>query len=1090
MKCSKAVIFFFGCAAAALAAFAPFRAAAADAAQASGDEQDKALQDEIDYISALVENGYPDFAADVIAATKKKWPASEAALFPYEISGMLSLGQFEEAEKKVAALPDRKSSKYWSARLVIANNLFFRGRKDDCSKIYSEFFKAYPKPSKDIREFYKQASYTWGQILVDDKRYREAAKVYEGLLPLIDRRKSDEDASTWCNVACETAEMYLKLATDEPDRNKRKGDISAAKKLVDQLLWQPDQTIYFGRAIAMKANIELLNGSVAKAQQTISEYMGQLEELHKQIVAADPDGRRGLLKLSPMPLCRFMLARLLWNEAKDEFKKSKRDDERVKSLLFGEKTGTAGRRNSLGAFNHAYNVFIQYPECTWAADAGRMADEIKAFAEKNYNANIQAKISPEQYARVRQMQFRAISEKMAEGKTEEAIKEYLQFLASYPEEKESIRAIRDVVQGYLDLIYESRRGKGKSRKDDKAEGWRLDADAVEGYLVERFAGSERELMTAAGDAVLGLAAQEKQRGQLARADRLYGEFLTNYRLHVSAATTASQLLGEAMVSERWTDAIRYCKIVQENYTNSLYYAASFAQESYCLTKLDERAEAIAAMKRYVEVEKDGVAKEQARMALAQMYQKEGFDILAGAETNETEEAVSAALKAGSDQIVRGILEFQQFAKKADKALADPSLTTADKAKYSKLKEQALFLVGECWRRMTKPEDKLEVFRQRAAQSYESYLAAYPESIYSTNAYVRLGTIYTALGDLEKSKDALDRLSKAFPDSPEAKNAKPQLAKALIEMGLKKEGTAIYAEMLGTDGAYTAAQFVSAGNALVEAQSWDLANEAFEKAIQKAGTNSYQTVARARVGQANALYRRKAYAEARDALDQFLDDRRMSRMSIAVDATRLLIEVASEQGRTEKDAEQRDRHFGAAIGALRRLRGYWQDRPKWEQDSIDLMSAEVRLRRMAAEEGMGLGDEAVETGKSAAATLLGFLQAHCIDENHPADKMTPGEMANLERCYELMVPLYAKIGSEYADDVARYGQEYFELFPNGKARTEVQNAMNKAKADGAKIPVPAAKPEAPAAEAAPAPEAEAPAAETAPAPEAESAPANN
>ena len=60
------------------------------------------------------------------------------------------------------------------------------------------------------------------------------------------------------------------------------------------------------------------------------------------------------------------------------------------------------------------------------------------------------------------------------------------------------------------------------------------------------------------------------------------------------------------------------------------------------------------MKKYVEVEKDGIAREQARMALAQMYQKEGFDIVSGAETNETPEAVSAALAAGSAQIVRGI----------------------------------------------------------------------------------------------------------------------------------------------------------------------------------------------------------------------------------------------------------------------------------------------------------------------------------------------------------------------------------------------------------------------------------------------------
>ena len=1055
----RKVSFVFGCAALLVSPVASFIAAADDpaaapAAEAPVEETDPALEFEIRYVEALIEYGYPDFAEPVIEATKKKWPEAETKFFAIEIRGMLSLGKFEEAEKKIAALPDRNGPKYWAARLEVANNLFFRGKKAECSKIYDEFFKAFPKPTKEIREFYMQACYAWGQILVGDKRFEEAVKVYAGLLSQINKKKSEDDANTWCNVACETAEMYLKLATDLPNVKNRGQYLDPAKKIVDQLLWEQDRPVYFGRAIAMKANIELLKGDIAKAQQT------------------------------PMPLCRFMLAKMLWDEAQAEYKKPKRDDERVKSLLFGDKT-SSGKRNGLGAYNHALNVFIQYPESTWAADAGEMSEKIGEFARKNYNANIQTRIKPEQLAEVRKMQFRAPAEKMAEDKVEEAIKEYLEVLARYPEVKESIYAVEEVIRGLLGLIQ-------ANKEDPKAADWRIDADAIEGYLAERFAGlKDRELMTMAGESVLRLAAFEKQLGQLARADRLYGEFLKNYRRHVSAPNTASQLLGEAMRAERWGDAIKFCEIIQKYYTNSIYYAASYSQESYCHSKLGEQAEAIATMKKYVEVEKDGIAREQARMALAQMYQKEGFDIVSGAETNETPEAVAAALKAGSAQIVRGIQQFREFAKVADKALADPSLTKADKAKYNLLREQALFLVGDCWRRMTKPEAKLQAFRENAAKSYEDYLSAYPEGRYSTNAYVRLGTIYTALGDTEKSRDALDRLSKAFPNSPEAKNAKPQLAKSLIEMGMKKEGTEIYAEMLRTDGAYTAWQFVNAGEALIEARSWSLANDAFEKAIHKAGTNQLLTVARARLGEAKALYKQKSYVQARDALDQFLDDPKMSKMSIAVDAHQLMIEVASEQGRTEKDSDLRAKHFGKAIGSVKKLRNYWKNKPQWEQDSVDLMSADVKLRQMAAEEAMGLKEEADKSGRTAASTLLAFLQSHGIDENHPADKMSAGELGNLERCYATLVPLCAKLGSDFADNIMKFGQEYLDLFPNGKARTEVQNAMNQAKTAGGKIveSAPAAEPAdtAPAAE----PAAETPAAEPAaeaPAAEPEAEPA--
>ena len=163
---------------------------------------------------------------------------------------------------------------------------------------------------------------------------------------------------------------------------------------------------------------------------------------------------------------------------------------------------------------------------------------------------------------------------------------------------------------------------------------------------------------------------------------------------------------------------------------------------------------------------------------------------------------------------------------------------------------------------------------------------------------------------------------------------------------------------------------------------------------------------------------------------------------------LMIEVASEQGRAEKDAALRGRHFGKAIGSVKKMRSYWKNKPQWEQDSLDLASAGVKIDQMDAEEAMGLGNEAVESGKSAASTLLAFLQSHCPTESHSLDKMEPGEVRNLERCYEMMIPVYSRIGAEFAGDVLKFGGQYMELFPNGRERTLIQNCMNKAKAEGA------------------------------------------
>ena len=259
-------------------------------------------------------------------------------------------------------------------------------------------------------------------------------------------------------------------------------------------------------------------------------------------------------------------------------------------------------------------------------------------------------------------------------------------------------------------------------------------------------------------------------------------------------------------------------------------------------------------------------------------------------------------------------------------------------------------------------------------------------------------------------------------------------------------------MLRLDGNYTTGQFVNAGEALIEARSWDLADQAFEKAIAKAGANQPSTVARARIGKAKALFRQgpNSYAEARNQIDDFLADERMSKLGIAADANLLLVEIASEQGRTEKDDTLRKKHFGAAVGAVKKLRGYWKNKPQEEQDTVDLMSADVVIRRMAAEDAMELKEQAQESCARAASMLQTFLQSRGVTEANPIDKMTAGQLRNLERCYATMIPLFSRLGDDHAKNVLKFGQEYLNYFPNGKARTEVVNCINRAKASGAKL----------------------------------------
>jgi len=1050
-------------------------AAGASLADGAADSE-KALKGEIAYVEALVDAGFPDFAETVIAATKAKWPESETTFFAIEIRGMLLLGKFDEAEAKIAALPDRKSPKYWAARLEVANNLFFRGRKDECAKVYEEFFKANQKPAKELESFARNARYQWGSLLVMNKRFEDAAKSNETLLSMIDPKASDHDEFSWCNVAAETAELYLRLATEATDAKKKAAFLASAQKFVKELLWKQNLPVIFGRAIAMKAHLELLRGSVAKAQATIDDYMDQLTEIHKQIEEYDPDGRRGALRQSPMPLCRYLLADMLWQEAKGEFaKKTGRDDERVKSLIFGEKKKD-GKRNKAGAYNHALNVFVKYPQSTWASKAGDLAKTIAAFVESEYKTKIKTNISPEQEAKVRAMQFRNAKDKFSEGQWQEAIDEYLAVLADYPEVRESVDAVEKIASAYLNMIV-------RSKDKAKNEQWRIDADAVEGYLSERFAGmSDAGLMTAAGDALVRVAALEQQFGDLARADALKKAFLRNYSAHVNAPNMAASMAGEAQKAEKWREAASLWQIIDETYPGKSVHAPALINLSTCLAKLGDTAGSIEAMKKYTTVEKNDLKRMQVQMNLAMAYQKDGIEMLSSAGTNATPEEVSKQLLAGSNQIIRGIQQFAAFAKEAGAKLSDPSVKAEEKTEFAKLREAAFYLIGVSYGSITKPESKLEEYRKKAIKALEAYVKQYPKGQWAKTVYGRLGTLYTIMNDVEGTKNALARLRSEFPDSEEAKMAMPRLARNLVEYAntvddearktqLRREASQIYTEMIrDTGSAYKPYDLVRAGESLIEAHAWSLADEAFDKAIAKSGTdkkNAQNIVARAKIGKAKSLFEQKNYIEARECLDQFLEDKELAHRLIATNACFLMVRVATIQGRTEKDEAVRKRHFGAANKALQGLRACWAKEPRWKIDTVDLMSADVKIGQVEAEEKMGLDEAAAKTRGTTAASIQSFIQSRRPTAEVPIDKFSAQDAENLEAMYAKLLPLLVKMGKAQAGRALMFAKEYEKYFPNGANAQTVKQCVEEAKALGAK------EPEEEAAEAAPAP---APAAE--------------
>ena len=303
--------------------------------------------------------------------------------------------------------------------------------------------------------------------------------------------------------------------------------------------------------------------------------------------------------------------------------------------------------------------------------------------------------------------------------------------------------------------------------------------------------------------------------------------------------------------------------------------------------------------------------------------------------------------------------------------------------------------------------------------------------------------------MEKAQEAFARLQRDFPNSDEAKNSVPRLAKTLIEMGLNAEGVAEYKKMLETSGGkYTAGQFLLAGNALLDAKSWVVAGDAYAKAIELATplTNSAAYLAPALIGQAKASFGAQNFADARQKLDDFVE--KFGKSSLVLEAYEMLVEVASAEGSREKDDTLRMNAFNTAVRALKKLRNYrvgnknldqLTDRERLEMDELDLRSGEILLRKMQAESAMNLQDAMKETRGRAIVTFQAFLMAHEPTDEHPIKDLSPAQLDHLERCYAHLLPLMAAHGSEKADILA-YGNKYRQYFPNGKHKQDVETVL--------------------------------------------------
>jgi TolA-binding protein len=973
------------------------------AQEAPVDPKDALLRQEMEYIRQLQQVlRMPDFADQVIQELKRKYPDAGARLKVLEVQGLLSQGAFDKVKAQIAALPDPNGAEAWAMKLAMADGLFAHNKPADAFGLYEAFFKQFATPPPELESFYHEAAYKYPQMLLLVRQEVKAIDAYRRLLGL------KLPPHMVRQVKAEAAELIIKVA-DGLSKAEQGKLLPEADKYVDGLLWDSSD-IWFGKAIVLKSHIKLLQGKVGDAQKMIEDYLPQLRAIHDSLVEQDKTDGTSLTRLSPMAECRYLLAVMLHDEAVKLTQEAGFDEEKVKTLLLGERGPDGKQRKGNGAYNHFLNVFLRYPESQWAADAGERVEQVRALILAKFGVELKVEVTDEQLTRVRQMQFADARLAFNENRFDDAISRYLTALNRFPEVPESIPALGELTHCYIE-----------TRQNDPLN--ELLAEMIMAHLAERFA-NHPKLSNFAGDEVRRLADYCGGQGMEDKRRRGYDLFFRNFPNNPNAALLVMDFAGKAYKDKDYEAALGYYQRVVTAYSNSPWCGDAYSRIASIYSETQNYTNELQALSTYVDylerANKPGIGLMSARFRFAQAGRNYGAALLKGA-TNE------AVQMTGVRTLVASVSAF-------DKAAAE--LTAAkvagatEQEQARQLLEQAVFQKALALSQISYPADKVAVLRQKAVEAYEEFAKRFPESKLAPRAILQIGTLYTVLKQADKAQEALARLRKAYPESDEARSSVPMLAASLMDLDLRAEGVAMYKQMFAdTATKYTDAQILAAGRALVESKppESELALQAFDRVA--ASSKEVALLAQARLGRAQALMALKRLPDANRELTAFIKD--YPNLQLVVDANFLLVEVAGSQGETERDDAKRAQFFKTVKDALGMVRRY-RTKPD-EMAALDIAAGRVLLRKQTAEKSLGLKDQAVKTrGEAIVAFKL------IIMNTNPGNAVLA---PYLEQAYALCIPLILEHGKPQiaVEDCAAY----LQAFPNGKYATDVRIWQNQA-----------------------------------------------
>ncbi len=339
---------------AAVALAAAVAALASVAARAQDD-----VDEEFVFASKLVEIGFADYAERMLDQMLLENPGLKERARVVQIEILGSRRKFDDAEKLLREMP-ADNPKTQAARLALANHMYRHREIERARKLYQEFFAAYKTvpTDPDLRRFYMDAAYRFGQMLIRAGDREGAIAAYENIL------KAKPDPGVTRRVQVDLCQLLIDVAKTKQGEDQKKL-LDRAWKLCEEIQWGKEGIdVAFCQSIAAMANIEIVRGRPEAAIKLLRNNMDLMKGVDEIL-------RQEKLPLgeSPMAYARFLLGELYEKEAE-------------------KKSGDEQLRAYAAAISEYANVFAKYPDSEWAPEAGARTERLADVVRKKFNREI------------------------------------------------------------------------------------------------------------------------------------------------------------------------------------------------------------------------------------------------------------------------------------------------------------------------------------------------------------------------------------------------------------------------------------------------------------------------------------------------------------------------------------------------------------------------------------------------------------------------------------------------------------------------------------------------------------------------------